>query len=74
MIIYFTYLIIFFIIGNRSINRLRQIKEIIQNASYTEKLTYLIVSLIAASNIIDIPQIALYNSFWSILKYKNIFK
>ncbi len=71
MIIYFTYLIIFFIIGNRSFNRLRQIKEIIQNASYTEELTYLIVSLIATSNIIDIPQVTLYNSFWPILQNKT---
>ena len=71
MIIYFIYLIIFFIIANRSFNRLKQIKEIIQNASYSEELTYIIVSLIETSNVIDIPQIALYNSFWPILKNKN---
>ena len=71
MIIYFSYLIIFFIIGNRSFNRLKKIEEIIQKASYTEELTYLIVTLIETSNIIDIPQIALYNIFWPILLNKT---
>ena len=46
--------------------------EIIQKASYTEELTYLVVCLIASANFIQIPDITLYKAFWPIFQNKTI--
>ena len=47
-------------ISNDSFNLLSLTMEIIQKASYTEELTYLVVCLIASANFIQIPDITLY--------------
>ena len=57
---------------NDSFNLLSLTMEIIQKASYTEELTYLVVCLIASANFIQIPDITLYKAFWPIFQNKII--
>ena len=59
-------------ISNDSFNLLSLTMEIIQKASYTEELTYLVVCLIASANFIQIPDITLYKAFWPIFQNKII--
>ena len=63
---------LFHYISNNSFDLLSTTIEIIQKASYTEELTYLVVCLIASANFIQIPDSILYSSFWPIFQNKTI--
>ena len=71
-IFYFIFIMLFHYISNNSFDLLSTTIEIIQKASYTEELTYLVVCLIASANFIQIPDSILYSSFWPIFQNKTI--
>ena len=70
--IFIFYCIIFIKISYNSINSLKNIIKIMENSSYDENLTYFMIGVIQLLQYINIPDISLYNTFYSIFKNKTI--
>ena len=70
--IFIFYCIIFIKISYDSINSLKNVIKIIENSSYDENLTYFMLGVIQLLQYINIPEISLYNTFYSIFNDKKI--
>jgi hypothetical protein len=70
--IFILYCIIFIKASYNLINSLKNIIKIMENSSYDENLTYFMIGVIQLLQYINIPEITLYNTFYSIFKNKNI--
>ena len=73
-IIFLIYCLIFIKISNNSFNTLKNLMKIIENSSYSENLTYVMVGVIQLLQYIKIPEHSLYITLSSLFDNKKDFK